>query len=66
MDIFADDTVLMAASEAAKMAVRQNNLNQVSQWTKRWHIWTNEPKSDPITFTNRPIEPQDLLQSNEQ
>ena len=52
---FADDTVIIAASEDPPHAslYLQTHLDLLQDWLRTWRIKVNETKSAQVTFTNR-------------
>jgi hypothetical protein len=55
---YADDTVIMAASEDPPCAslYLQTHLDLLQDWLRTWRIKVNETKSAHITFTNRKVD----------
>lgn len=55
MTTFADDTAILAVSEAPENATKklQEALDKLQVWLKQWRIKANEVKSQHVTFTLR-------------
>jgi archaellum biogenesis protein FlaJ (TadC family) len=51
----ADDTAILAVGNSNEEATEklQQAVNQINNWTKRWHIKLNEAKSIHVKFTNK-------------
>lgn len=54
---FADDTAILAVGKTVEESTRvlQSAVNDVKQWTDRWHIKLNQTKSTHVNFTNKDI-----------
>jgi len=55
---FADDTVIMSASNLPSTAIKVNKLylDDILKWAKRWCISINEKKTAHVLFTNRRLQ----------
>lgn len=63
---FADDTGILAVGKNKIDAKekRQQVLNEVNEWTKRWRIKLNETKSTHIDFVNRRPNKSSIIVNN--
>ncbi|XP_034478912.1 uncharacterized protein LOC117785087 [Drosophila innubila] len=65
LSTYADDTVIMCASDVPASAVRENQsyLVHFSQWAKKWAININPSKTGHIIFTLRKLNDTDKRRS---